>query len=84
MGSGPVSWCIRRHSSINCAYNLGTLLTFQGSNQAKILKFEVKHQTSIEYLDTSFHAQYMFEKLSSICYVLLTSQRQKVLNKFWK
>ena len=48
MGSGPVPWCIRRHSSMNCAYNLGTLSTFQGSNQAKILKFEVKHQTSVE------------------------------------
>lgn len=57
MGSGPVSCCIRRHSSMNCACNLGTLLTFQGSNEAKILKFEVKHQTSVEI------PRYIFSRL---------------------
>jgi len=48
MGSGPVPWCTSRHFSMNCVYNLGTLFTFQGSNQAKILKFEVEHETSVE------------------------------------
>lgn len=67
---------------MNCAYDLGTALIFQENGPAKILKFEVKHQTSVEISKYSFHAQDIFEKLSYLCQILLISQGQKVLNTF--
>lgn len=41
---------------MNCAYDLGTALIFQENDPAKILKFEVKHQISVEISKYSFHA----------------------------
>lgn len=40
---------------MNCAYDLGTPSIFKESNPDKILKFEVKHQTSVEISRYSFH-----------------------------
>lgn len=41
---------------MNCAYDLGTALIFQENGPAKILKFEVKHETSVEISKYIFHA----------------------------